>query len=135
MDLGTFVRVATEITKGDTSTGWVYCILGIHHFWIGYVEPELQHEIWGKDSNVLMADSFAPVGKVQPVSGGYRLSGRWSFLSGLWCSDWVAVGAVRTTPRSKRTDPTQTSPTSESTARGGGSRGGAALQYMFSLCS
>ena len=55
---------------------------------------ELQREIWGKDSNVLMADSFAPVGKVQPVSGGYRLSGRWSFLSGLWCSDWVAVGAL-----------------------------------------
>lgn len=27
MDLGTFVRVATEIAKGDTSTGWVYCIL------------------------------------------------------------------------------------------------------------
>lgn len=94
MDLGTFVRVATEIAKGDTSTGWVYCILGIHQFWIGYVDPELQHEIWGKDSNVLMADSFAPVGKVQPVSGGYRLNGRWSFLSGLWCSDWVAVGAM-----------------------------------------
>lgn len=93
MDLGTFVRVATEIAKGDTSTGWVYCILGIHNFWIGYVEPQLQHEIWGKDSNVVMADSFAPMGKVQQVSGGYRLSGRWSFLSGLWCSDWVAVGA------------------------------------------
>lgn len=96
MDLGTFVRVATEIAKGDTSTGWVYCILGIHHFWIGYVEPELQQEIWGKDSHVLMADSFAPVGKTQPVAGGYRLSGRWSFLSGLWCSDWVAVGALIT---------------------------------------
>jgi 3-hydroxy-9,10-secoandrosta-1,3,5(10)-triene-9,17-dione monooxygenase len=92
IDLGTFVRVATEIAKGDTSTGWVFCILGIHHFWIGYVEPELQQEIWGKDTNVLMADSFAPVGTVQRVSGGYRLRGRWQFLSGLWCSDWVAVG-------------------------------------------
>src|SRR5215471_13276234 len=102
LDLGTFVRVATEIAKGDTSTGWVYCILGIHHFWIGYVEPELQQEIWGKDSNVLMADSFAPVGKVQPVSGGYRLSGRWSFLSGLWCSDWVAVGALIAPEQSDR---------------------------------
>ena len=56
LDLGTFVQVATEIAKGDTSTGWVFCILGIHNFWIGYVEPELQHEIWGKDSTVLMAD-------------------------------------------------------------------------------
>ncbi|MGE0824394.1 MAG: acyl-CoA dehydrogenase family protein [Candidatus Binatia bacterium] len=94
LDLGTFVRVATEIAKGDTSTGWVYCILGIHNFWIAYVEPELQQEIWGKDSTVVMADSFAPVGQVTQVSGGYRLSGRWSFLSGLWWSDWVAVGAM-----------------------------------------
>ena len=94
MDLGTFIRVATELAKGDTSTGWVYCILGIHNFWIGYVEPELQYEIWGQDSTVLMADSFAPVGKVEAVSGGYQLNGRWSFLSGLWWSDWVAVGAM-----------------------------------------
>ena len=94
MDIGTFIRVATELARGDTSLGWVYCILGIHNFWIGYTDPELQHEIWGQDSSVVMADSFAPVGKVEAVSGGYRLSGRWSFLSGLWWSDWVAVGAM-----------------------------------------
>lgn len=99
MDLGTFVRVATEVAKGDTSTGWVYCILGIHHFWIGYVEPQLQQEIWGEDTEVMMADSFAPVGVVEPVDGGYRLSGRWSFLSGLWCSDWIAVGARAVPPQ------------------------------------
>jgi 3-hydroxy-9,10-secoandrosta-1,3,5(10)-triene-9,17-dione monooxygenase len=92
-DLRTFIEVATEISKGDTSTGWVYCILGIHNFWISYVEPQLQEEIWGKDSSVLMADSFAPTGTAQEVSGGYQLNGQWSFLSGLWCSDWVAVGA------------------------------------------
>lgn len=94
MDLETFVRVGTEIASGDTSTGWVYCILGIHNFWIGYVDPQLQEEIWGKDSNVVMADCFAPNGKAQPVAGGFRLTGRWSFLSGLWASDWVAVGAL-----------------------------------------
>lgn len=99
MDLGTFVRVATEIAKGDTSTGWVFCILGIHQFWIGYVEPELQEEIWGRNTEVMMADSFAPVGVVEPTAGGYRLSGRWSFLSGLWCSDWIAVGALATPPQ------------------------------------
>lgn len=75
MDLGTFVRVATEIAKGDTSTGWVFCILGIHHFWIGYVEPELQQEIWGRNTEVIISDSFAPVGVVEPMPGGYRLSG------------------------------------------------------------
>ena len=92
-DMRTFVQVASEIAKGDTSTGWVYCIWGIHNFWISYVEPELQEEIWGKDTGVLMADSFAPTGSAHEVSGGYQLTGKWSFLSGLWCSDWVAVGA------------------------------------------
>jgi 3-hydroxy-9,10-secoandrosta-1,3,5(10)-triene-9,17-dione monooxygenase len=102
MDLGTFVRVATEIAKGDTSTGWVFCILGIHHFWIGYVEPELQQEIWGQNTEAIMSDSFAPVGVVEPAPGGYRLSGQWSFLSGLWCSDWIAVGARAVHPQGEK---------------------------------
>jgi alkylation response protein AidB-like acyl-CoA dehydrogenase len=102
MDLGTFVRVATEIAKGDTSTGWVFCILGIHHFWIGYVEPQLQQEIWGRDTEAIMSDSFAPVGVVEPAPGGYRLSGAWSFLSGLWCSDWIAVGARAVPPQGEK---------------------------------
>lgn len=93
-DMPTFVRVATEVAKGDTSTGWVFCILGVHNFWINYVEPELQREIWGKDPATLMADSFAPTGTAERVSGGYQVTGRWNFLSGLWCSDWVAVGAL-----------------------------------------
>ena len=53
MDIGTFIRVATELAKGDTSLGWVYCILGIHNFWIGYVDPEIM------DANTSQLSLFA----------------------------------------------------------------------------
>ncbi|RMG54261.1 MAG: hypothetical protein D6723_05455 [Acidobacteria bacterium] len=93
MDMGVFVRVTAEIARGDASTGWIFAILGIHNWWLGYVDPRLQEEVWGEDTHRFFADSFAPVGKVQPASGGYRLSGRWKFLSGIEWSDYAAVAA------------------------------------------
>ncbi len=50
--------------------------------------------MWGDRTDRLFADAFAPVGRVELVKGGYRLSGRWKFLSGVEWSDYVAVGAM-----------------------------------------
>ncbi len=88
-----FTRVAQVIARYDVSAGWVYCILACHHWWGGFVEPQLQEELWGEDSERLFVDSFAPTGKAEPVSDGFRLGGRWGFLSGLPWAQWAAVGA------------------------------------------
>jgi indole-3-acetate monooxygenase len=34
-----------------------------------------------------------PTGKAEPVPGGYRLTGRWSFASGVRHSDWIVTAA------------------------------------------
>lgn len=94
MDMPTFVRLVLEIARQDAASGWIYAIFGIHNWWLGYVDPQLQEEMWGDRADRLFADAFAPVGRVEPMKGGYRLSGRWKFLSGVEWSDYVAVGAM-----------------------------------------
>jgi 3-hydroxy-9,10-secoandrosta-1,3,5(10)-triene-9,17-dione monooxygenase len=89
-----FVRVAQVLAQHDVSLSWVYCIIGVHYWWGAFVEPELQEELWGKNPDCVFVDSFAPTGQAEPEDGGFRLNGRWGFLSGLPWAEWSAVGAI-----------------------------------------
>jgi alkylation response protein AidB-like acyl-CoA dehydrogenase len=40
------------------------------------------------------AGSPAPVGRAEAVAGGYRISGRWGWASGIHHSDWLFAGAA-----------------------------------------
>ena len=42
--------------------------------------PRAQSDVWSKSDETLVSSSYQPVGKVERVDGGYRLSGRWGFL-------------------------------------------------------
>ena len=88
-----FVRICQTLARYDVSLSWVYGIIGIHHWWGAFVEPELQEELWSKNPDCVFVDSFAPTGRAEPVDGDFRLSGRWGFLSGLPWAEWSAVGA------------------------------------------
>jgi alkylation response protein AidB-like acyl-CoA dehydrogenase len=75
-----FVRVAQILAHYDVSLSWVYCIIGVHHWWGAFVEPELQEELWGKNSNCVFVDSFAPTGQAELADGGFRINGRWGLF-------------------------------------------------------
>ena len=47
-----------------------------------------------RDPNTMASTSYAPTGQARAVSGGFRLSGRWSYSSGVDHCDWVIVGAL-----------------------------------------
>src|SRR5262249_45105883 len=55
---------------------------------------ETQAEMWNEDPTAMNSSSYAPTGKAEKVSGGYRLSGRWSFSSGCDHCQWVCLGAI-----------------------------------------
>ncbi|MGP0089295.1 MAG: acyl-CoA dehydrogenase family protein [Xanthobacteraceae bacterium] len=82
--------VANELARGDGSAGWVWAVFTIHDFLVALWPEEFQHEYWAKDT--LSASSFAPTGKATPASGGYRVSGKWSFCSGVDNADWLLLG-------------------------------------------
>ncbi len=58
-------------------------------------DPRAQDEIWGESPDILIASAFVfPAGHAYRTDGGYRLSGRWKFASGLDPSRWSMLGAI-----------------------------------------
>jgi 3-hydroxy-9,10-secoandrosta-1,3,5(10)-triene-9,17-dione monooxygenase len=94
MDPQVFYAVLLEIAKTCMSSAWVLGVIGVHNWQLNLFDEPAAQEVWGEDSSVLISSSYAPVGKVAPVDGGFKLSGRWSFSSGCEHCDWVFLGAV-----------------------------------------
>lgn len=94
IDPATYYDACIELATGCASTGWVLGVVGVHSWQLGLFPLQAQEDVWGKDTSVLIASSYAPVGKVTNVEGGYRISGQWSFSSGCDYADWILTGAI-----------------------------------------
>jgi 3-hydroxy-9,10-secoandrosta-1,3,5(10)-triene-9,17-dione monooxygenase len=56
---------------------------------------EAQDEIWGEDPAALVGSALMfPPGKATKTTGGYRLSGRWKFSSGIDACKWTMLGGI-----------------------------------------
>ncbi len=83
------VDLVSEQARGCPSTAWNVGNLGCHHWILAYYEPETQEEIWGKNPDVLIASSIAlAAGKGKKTKGGFIVSGKWPFSSGVDNCDW-----------------------------------------------
>jgi 3-hydroxy-9,10-secoandrosta-1,3,5(10)-triene-9,17-dione monooxygenase len=89
-----FYEVVRAIASACPSTGWVAGVLGVHPWQLGLFADEAQRDVWGADESTLVASSYAPLGRLVPVEGGYRLSGRWGFASGCSHARWCVLGAI-----------------------------------------
>ena len=88
-------ELTAVIGQGCGSTAWVLGNLAAHHWLLGMWHPEAQDEIWGQSPDSLISSALAFArGRAQRAQGGYRLSGRWPFSSGVDPSTWNMFGAV-----------------------------------------
>lgn len=94
MGWDTLCETAVEFGKGDGSQGWVLTVYGDHAQMIGTFEREAQDEIWADDPTTLASTCFAPLGKMVRKDGGYVVSGKWSFSSGIDHAKWLLAGAM-----------------------------------------
>lgn len=89
-----FYDAVKEIATACGSTGWVASVVGVHPWHVALYDPKAQEEVWGTDRTTRIASSYAPTGKVTPVEGGFRISGRWHFSSGCDHADWALLGGL-----------------------------------------
>src|SRR5579859_610123 len=96
--------VVEAISRMDGSAGWVAMIGAGAGFLAGYLETDVGREIF-EDPNACMCGNIgAATARALAVPGGYRVSGRWPFVSGCEHSTWLAgnarlYDADGTTPR------------------------------------
>lgn len=76
------------------SSAWIAGVVGGHSWHAAMFSEEAQNDLWAEGGDVRIATSFAPTGKVERVKGGFQLSGRWKFLSGVDHSEWIMVGGL-----------------------------------------
>ena len=88
-------ELTAVIGQGCGSTAWVLGNLAAHHWLLGMWHPEAQEEIWGQSPDSLISSALAFArGRARRVEGGYQLSGRWPFSSGIDPSTWNIFGAI-----------------------------------------
>ena len=83
------VDIVAELARGCPSTAWNVGNLGCHHWILAYYEPKTQHEVWDENPDALIASSIAlAAGRGRKVDGGFVVSGKWPFSSGVDNSQW-----------------------------------------------
>jgi len=99
------VELGAILAEGCGSTAWVAANLASHHWMLAMWPKEAQDEVWGQSPDALIGSALVfPGGKAEAVEGGYRLSGRWPFSSGVDPSRWNFVGGVVHDERGKPTE-------------------------------
>jgi 3-hydroxy-9,10-secoandrosta-1,3,5(10)-triene-9,17-dione monooxygenase len=98
MDPQVFYAVGLEIARFCPSSAWILGVIAVHNWQLAVFDDQAAQDVWADDPTVLLSSSYAPVGKVKVVEGGFRLSGRWSFSSGSEHCKWAFLGAVVPTP-------------------------------------
>jgi alkylation response protein AidB-like acyl-CoA dehydrogenase len=85
-ELGTITRI---LAKGCASTAWVYSFLVVHNV---SITQDLRHLLDGRPfATAALSAGFqaTPSGTAVPVEGGWRVTGKWPFASGIMNADHV----------------------------------------------
>ncbi|HXQ50835.1 MAG TPA: acyl-CoA dehydrogenase family protein [Stellaceae bacterium] len=89
---GLQTELGAELGRACGSAAWVASITSCHPWLAGMFPPEAQDEIWGESAETTVSSSFMAVApKVERTQGGYRVSGRWKFSSGVDHCRWAVV--------------------------------------------
>ncbi len=93
-DFPTFLDVVRRLGAGCASSAWTLSFLALHAWLLCKFEPALQDELFAGGAIPLAPAPLAPTGKAEKVDGGYRVTGRWEWATGVNHGDWVMVNCM-----------------------------------------
>jgi alkylation response protein AidB-like acyl-CoA dehydrogenase len=86
-----FAQVTEALASADGSTGWVVCQSNGCSTTSAYLNPDIARKIFGAPDRIV---AWGPPGspyEATPVEGGYRITGKWRFMSGSQNATWLGA--------------------------------------------
>jgi alkylation response protein AidB-like acyl-CoA dehydrogenase len=92
--LGAVTRAVATIGEACTSSAWIASLLAYQARFGAYLPAEGQEDVWAKGPDTRLVCSMIAAGvEATPVAGGWNLSGRWLYVSGVEFADWAVLSS------------------------------------------
>jgi 3-hydroxy-9,10-secoandrosta-1,3,5(10)-triene-9,17-dione monooxygenase len=96
LDLPTFFEVMVNIARGCGSSGWVLALTSGHPLLVAILyAQDAQAELFGADGDFRGPASLNGNASAVRCDGGYRVSGKWSYASGIDIATHFMCGGIR----------------------------------------
>ena len=82
-------EIFEELARADASVAW--CVWNGNTYWTTVRWSKEVAQTVFADPDAILANSTRPSGQAMVVEGGYRVSGRWSLVSGCQLSAWFIL--------------------------------------------
>lgn len=91
LGLETFCEGVRELAHGCPATAWTSSFLMLHAWMVTKFPAESHDELFSGGKLPTAAAPLTPSGQLVGAPGGYRVSGRWEWATGIMHSDWCMV--------------------------------------------
>lgn len=94
-DFISYIDVPMELARGCASTSWNVVNLSIHNWMLAMYDERAQADVWGANPEALIAAGIAfPQGRARKADGGFVISGKWNFSSGVNIAEWCMLAVT-----------------------------------------
>jgi thioesterase domain-containing protein/alkylation response protein AidB-like acyl-CoA dehydrogenase/acyl carrier protein len=94
LGLDALVEIVETLSAACVSTGWIAAFYLGHNWMVTKFSEQAQAEVFADRPFGLIPTTTSPTLKATPVSGGWEVSGRASWGSGIMHADWVVLGGI-----------------------------------------
>ncbi len=90
----TMFEAVEHLARADASVGWCSMVASTTCYMVGWLDPAVAVELFGSPPDARVSGSTRPLGTATPVAGGYRVRGRWDFISGVRHANYVGLACT-----------------------------------------
>ncbi|WP_055589480.1 acyl-CoA dehydrogenase family protein [Peterkaempfera griseoplana] len=89
---GPLAAAVAEVAEVCPATAWCASLYAAHGRLAAYLPHRAQQELWGGSPDVRIAAAVSPPeAEAVPYGSGWRISGRWTLVSGADFADWMLL--------------------------------------------